>query len=200
MLRISRRLERVLTALLICTAGCSTTGQKPRPAEGSSDSARITQFYATTPATPRGDSATLCYGVDNAITVRIDPPVESLKPALSRCISVSPSETTTYTLTAEGPDKKAVSQSATVTVTGPLPHFVDLSISKKEVAPGEQINFCFKAKNAVKVRGGPGRFLSGGLPQGDCLVDNPRKTTTYSLKIEGAGGETDEDSVTVKVR
>jgi len=138
--------------------------------------------------------------VDNALTVRIDPPVESLKPALTRCISVTPTETTTYILTAEGPDKKPVSQSVTVNMTGPLPHFVDLSISKKEVAAGEQISFCFKATNAVKVSGGPGRFLSGGLPKGDCLVDHPQKTTTYSLKIENSGGQTDEDSITVKVR
>jgi len=183
-----------LTALVIFSAACA---QKPRQAD---TDPRITQFYATTPATPRGESATLCYGVDNALAVRIDPPVEPLKPSLIRCISVTPSETTTYTLTAKGPNKKTVSQQATVKITGPLPAFLDLSISSKEVAPGDPINFCFKAKNAVKVTGGPGRFLSGGVPAGDCLVDRPRKTTTYTLKIEGSTGETDEDSVTVKVR
>jgi len=32
--------------------------------------------------------------------VRIDPPVESLRPSYSRCLNVSPRKTTTYTLTA----------------------------------------------------------------------------------------------------
>jgi hypothetical protein len=66
----------VLIALVIFSAACA---QKPRQAEN--DLPRITQFYATTPATPRDESATLCYGVDNAQAVRIDPPVESLKPS-----------------------------------------------------------------------------------------------------------------------
>jgi hypothetical protein len=178
---------------------CNSPEPAARPAKDAPP-ARITQFYATAPVLPRGDSTNLCYGVEGARAVRIDPPVESLKPSLSRCISVSPAETTTYTLTAISEQGKAASRSATVTIAGARPKFDDISISAKEVAAGQPVRFCFKAKNAVSVRGGPGRFLSGGSPQADCLLDNPRKTTSYQLTIVGAGGLTDEASITVQVK
>jgi hypothetical protein len=195
-----RREGRTLILLvLICSVACQSNERAGRPSADAPDPARITQFYSTSPSIPRGESANLCYGVDNAAAVRIDPPVESLKPALSRCISIAPSETTTYTLTAEDRSGKTTAHSVTVRVTGPRPHFDDLSISSKEVAKGEAINFCFKAKNAVSVKGGPGKFLSGGLSRGDCLLDRPLQTTTYTLTITSADGETDQESVTVKV-
>jgi hypothetical protein len=141
----------------------------------------------------------LCYGVENAAAVRINPPVEQIRPALSRCFTISPIETTTYTLVAEDGAARTSSQAVTVTVTAGLPHFKDLSISSKEVSPGQLVTFCFKAVNATAVRGGPGRFLRKGEPDNDCLADNPRKTTTYRLVIQGAGGQTDEAKITVNV-
>ena len=183
------------------SVSCSNTGH---PARSASDKAaqgpvRITQFYAAKPAIPRGEDVLLCYGVENATSVRIVPPVEQIKPALTRCITVAPVETTTFTLVAEDRSAKTTSQSITVTVTGPRPRFNDLSISSKEVAPGQLVSFCFKASNAASVRGGPGHFQHGGSPSGDCLLDNPRKSTSYRLVIEGAGGQTDEAKITVNV-
>jgi hypothetical protein len=189
-------------AALLLALGYSVSCTNTKHAADSSvrDPVRITQFYATKPAIPRGEDLLLCYGVENAVAVRIAPPVEQIRPALSRCFTVSPAETTTYTLTAEDRGAKTISQSATVTVTGPLPHFKDLSISSKEVAPGQLVTFCFKAVNATTVRGGPGRFQHNGAPAGDCLIDYPQKTTAYRLVIEGAGGQTDEAKITVNVK
>jgi hypothetical protein len=181
-----------------CSVSCTSAGRSSVE-KASQDPVRITQFYATKPAIPRGEDVLLCYGVENAATVRIIPPVEQIRPALSRCFTVSPVETTSFTLIAEDRSAKTSSQSITVTVTAPLPHFQDLSISSKEVAPGQLVTFCFKASNAVAVRGGPGHFQHGGSPTGDCLVDYPRKTTAYRLAIEGAGGQTDDARITVTV-
>jgi hypothetical protein len=164
------------------------------------DPVRITQFYATKPALPRGEEALLCYGVENATAVRLTPAIESIWPALSRCVTISPAKTTTFTLVAEGHAAKTTSQSVTVTVTEPLPRFTDLSISAKEVPAGEVVAFCFKATDAVAVRGKPGYFQLGGSPQSDCLVNQPRHTTLYRITIEGAGGQTDDASITVRVR
>jgi len=47
-----------------------------------------------------GDSAQLCYGVSNAKTVTMSPPVGDLWPSTYRCVDVSPKTDTTYTLTA----------------------------------------------------------------------------------------------------
>jgi hypothetical protein len=63
-----------------------------------------------------GELASLCYGVEDATAVRIDPPVEALKPFASRCLSVSPAATTRYTLTATGASGAEVSRSLTLTV------------------------------------------------------------------------------------
>jgi hypothetical protein len=58
----------------------------------------------------------MCYGVVNATAVRLDPPVESVWPAVSRCFEVTPSKTTRYTLTAEGADHASVSESVEIVV------------------------------------------------------------------------------------
>lgn len=65
------------------------------------DSLRILSFYATPPVLKRGEAASICYGVYNAVKVRIDPPVEELRPSISRCIQVKPAKATEYTLYAE---------------------------------------------------------------------------------------------------
>lgn len=188
-----------LSALLL--AACS------RPAERSAERTnqppatqpKITQFYASPPAVPKGEKTLLCYGVDGAAAVRVDPPVEKLSPALSRCFEITPDATTTYTLTAESSGGGSTAQSLTVQVGGSRPKLVDLSISKNRVKPGEQIEFCFKARSATKVDGGPGKWMSGGKPSGDCLIDLPKRTTKYRIEIANEQGLTDSADITVEV-
>ncbi len=80
------------------------------------DRLKILSFYANPPAIRRGGHSSLCYGVNEAEHVRIDPPVEQLSPSLSRCFAVSPSHDTDYKLTAEDRVGHAVTQSLTVKV------------------------------------------------------------------------------------
>jgi hypothetical protein len=61
----------------------------------------ILSFYASPGIIRRGDSAKLCYGVSNAKSVRLDPPAGEVWPSYSRCLSVSPQKSTSYTLAAE---------------------------------------------------------------------------------------------------
>src|SRR5579862_6332576 len=62
----------------------------------------ILAFYARPPAISRGDSASLCYSVSNAKSVTLDPPSNvHVWPSYERCVSVSPTKTTTYTQTQE---------------------------------------------------------------------------------------------------
>jgi hypothetical protein len=77
---------------------------------------KILQFYASGAEVTAGQKALLCYGVVNATAVRLDPPVESVWPAVSRCFDVKPAKTTRYTLTAEGADHKSVSESVEIAV------------------------------------------------------------------------------------
>jgi len=75
----------------------------------------ILNFYAAPGAVRRGDSFQLCYGVSNAKDVKLDPPVGSVWPSLSRCLSVTPKKTATYTLTAT--DSAGHTKTASLTVT-----------------------------------------------------------------------------------
>lgn len=62
----------------------------------------------------RGDTAELCYGVLNATSVKIDPPVEQIKPSSRHCMDVAPIKTTAYTVTAS--DAKGTTKSLTLTI------------------------------------------------------------------------------------
>jgi hypothetical protein len=61
---------------------------------------KILNFYASPPLIRAGQHANLCFGVTGARIVRLDPPAETLHPALSYCFSVAPEKSTEYKLTA----------------------------------------------------------------------------------------------------
>ncbi len=61
---------------------------------------KILNFYGPN-AIRRGEHGMICYGVYGAKSVRIEPPVEKLHPAVAHCLQVSPSVTTEYKLVAE---------------------------------------------------------------------------------------------------
>jgi hypothetical protein len=76
-------------------------------------SLKILSFYATPGAIRRGDQARLCFGEIGAQSVRLEPAIEALHPALSYCLQVSPTKNTEYKLIAED----GAGHSATSTVT-----------------------------------------------------------------------------------
>lgn len=75
----------------------------------------ILAFYASPTVIGPGDSASLCYSVSNAKSVTLKPPSNvTVWPSYERCVSVSPSKTTAYTLTAT--DAAAHTRSAQATI------------------------------------------------------------------------------------
>jgi len=76
----------------------------------------IQMFYVSPSAIRRGQSAQLCYGVANAKTISIEPPPGPVWPSYSRCLDITPSKTTTYTLHIEGASGASQSQSVTLKV------------------------------------------------------------------------------------
>jgi hypothetical protein len=75
---------------------------------------KILQFYSAAAEVLEGAPATVCYGVLNALSVRIEPPVDGVGVALNRCVQVTPRKDTRYTLFAEGRDGKVLSQSIVI--------------------------------------------------------------------------------------
>jgi hypothetical protein len=160
---------------------------------------KITQFYATNPKPAKGEQELLCYGVENAKSVWLTPPRQELSAALSRCVEVKPEAATTYTLTAEGAGGDQVSQQVTVSVGAARVHIVEVRVSALSVLRGDPVSICYKVRNAASVRISPAGFEGGSRPEG-CTIQHPVKTTTYVVTATGAGGDTDHEQVTVRIR
>ena len=62
---------------------------------------KILAFWARPGVVRPGERALVCYGVASAKSVRIEPHIEDIGPALSRCLEVFPKHTTEDKLTAE---------------------------------------------------------------------------------------------------
>ena len=75
----------------------------------------IQSFYGD-PQIHRGEKAQLCYGVANAKKVTLEPKSEPVWPSYARCVDVTPTRTTTYTLTASDDAGHSVTQTFTIKV------------------------------------------------------------------------------------
>ncbi len=73
-------------------------------------------FSADSGLLKRGERTELCYGVENAKTVKLDPPVAQIKPSYRNCLEIAPKTTTTYTITADDGKGHTKSESLTVRV------------------------------------------------------------------------------------
>lgn len=193
---------RASLILALVLASCTPRPPKKEPDPAVNPGARILQFYARDPVLPRGEKSVLCYGVDNAKTVRIEPAVDRVWPTLSRCIEIAPTQSTTYTLTAEGADGKPVAQSVTVSVGAALPKIIEVSVNKLEVQSGEEVTICYHVKNAASVKVSPGHPMPMQLttPEHGCYSDRPAKATAYTVIASSSQGVTDVERVTVKVK
>lgn len=77
---------------------------------------KILTLYPNPPVLARGEKGLLCYGVASAETVRIEPPVEGVGPALSRCVEIRLQRNTTFTLTATDASGRSESRRVEVRV------------------------------------------------------------------------------------
>ncbi|HEY7212593.1 MAG TPA: hypothetical protein VH477_20110 [Bryobacteraceae bacterium] len=73
-------------------------------------------FSADRGVLKRGQQTQLCFGVTNAKTLKLDPPVAEIKPAYRHCLEIAPTKTTTYTITADDGKGHTKSESLTVRV------------------------------------------------------------------------------------
>jgi hypothetical protein len=167
--------------------GCNRTPPAP---------VKITQFRVTPAFIPKGIVGKLCYGVENAARVEVNPPVEELLPSPERCMDITPAQATTYTLTAYGADGSKVSKSLDVRVGNPPPRLSDVSATPTEVKRGSQVVVCFTAENARDIKVSKGKLTPGK----NCLTDRPNKTTSYKITVFGTDREQDSGTVTVTVR
>jgi hypothetical protein len=169
---------------------------------------KILQFYAGAPEIRPGEDVSLCYGVENAASVRIEPDVPEIDPSPNRCVMVTPGKTTTYTFHAIGEDGSEQTQTAEIRVSGaPVARqqggggaglITLFTASAETAAPGQQITVCYQAPEATSMSLQPAvaPVKGGGR---NCFTVSPKQTTTYRLTARGPSG-TDTQTLTIRVR
>ncbi|HWR51760.1 MAG TPA: hypothetical protein VN428_11670 [Bryobacteraceae bacterium] len=158
---------------------------------------RILQFYAASGQVIEGNNVSVCYGVENAASVRLEPAVEKLTPSFNRCFPVTPEATTTYKLTAEGADGTQVSAAFTVEVRPAPAHIVFVNVSALQVKRGQLVMVCAKTENAISGQLEPVNLkFTPGL---SCVKFIPPRTMSYRAVFTGPGGN-DSEKFRIAVR
>ncbi len=187
----------VLLLLTACSRPAPLSESKAAP---KADPPRITQFYTGSPQIARGENALLCYGVEHATAVSLSPPPQELTASPTRCVEVTPQSTTTYSLTATGAAGPPAKQELTVTVGPPRVKIIEVQVSSVNIKAGDLISICYNVQNAKTAEIQPIGFRGPAGVSRACTTDTPRKTTTYVVSATGAGGDHDQEKVTVQVR
>lgn len=202
----------MLAAAVLLAACASDTSKKAAEPEIPATPTRIIMFYASPPAVAPGDSALLCYGVEGATEVKLDPEVEPLSPSLSRCIEVRPQQTTKYTLHVGNKDgghdmkslEVAVDPRAKRVPATPAPAQQGLILffasSAASVPKGGPVTLCYGVKGASSVRIEPNVRALEAVEKSCFAVPKLDETTKFTLLAEGPGGAADRETVTVTVR
>ncbi|MEK6371241.1 MAG: hypothetical protein AABO58_00960 [Acidobacteriota bacterium] len=166
--------------------GGSTTAQVTLPVDdGPPDAA-----FTATPATiGPGASSTLAWTTARATTVTLQQGADFADHvSLNGSFSVTPNETTIYTLTVAGACA-TVKKQVTVTVAEPTPQITFIA-SSRTIAEGETTTLSWTVTNATSVSIDHG---IGARPVSGSVVVVPDATTTYRLTASGPGGTSTAD-------
>jgi len=173
-------------------SGSATTEVKVQSASPVS----VATFTASPSTIAPGGTSTLTWVVENATSVTISPAPGAVN-ASSGSAQVSPTATTTYTLTATGP-AGTVNATAVVTVSTALnqPQIVMFNGSPLSIAAGGSSTLSWTTNNAtsVTISGLGAEQLNGSVSTGALQT-----TTTYTLTATGASGTNVTAAVTIQV-
>ena len=149
-------------------------------------------FSATPQQIISPNPTTLSWSTANATSVSIDNGVGIVD--LNDSIEVTPSETTTYTITVSNPDKNITAQQE-VTVKYNPPQVTTFSVSNSEINHGDSVTLSWNVRNAdsVYINNGIGKVTST-----DSREIYPDYTTTWTMSAYSKGGTLNAD-VSVKV-
>lgn len=157
------------------------------PAELNTTELRILNFYVPAAAAVRGEQTLLCYGVLNAVSVKLTPPLAEITPSLARCAYITLKKTTELTLTATSRDGLEASRSFVLGTTEPRPEFLFVEMSGRQTKAGEPHTICYGVKNASSVKLLP---VGQTLPPiaRTCIRWYPAAPLSYRLVAESSGG------------
>lgn len=150
----------------------------------------ITSFVATPASVPIGipTLVTLSWTTVNATSVTIDNNVGSVP--LNGSVSVNPTQTTTYILTAKGRGG-SVTANATVTFRPPQPPSVSFTANPVTIQSGDNSTLSWNVSNAdsIYIDNGIGAVAASGS-----MVVSPLENTIYTLTASNIEGTTNASS------
>ncbi|MEP7364357.1 MAG: hypothetical protein ABI972_13975 [Acidobacteriota bacterium] len=199
-----------VTLALACAlllAACSTSSQE-KAVVPRKNPPKILQFYASEGVVRPGSSVTICYGVEYAESVRIEPFIEEITPSHNRCIEAKPDKTTLYTMTAEGPDGKDEASftittdpraKSNIAATVPTTLIQFLMASSTTVTKGRPVTICYGVKDAVSVSLSP-KLRDIEPSDRNCFSASFDTTTTLTLTAKNSGGIVDTEKLTITVQ
>jgi hypothetical protein len=151
----------------------------------------INSFSSDKSSIDEGDAAVLVWNTTNASSVSISPDIGTV--GASGSTSITPSTTTTYTLTANGRSGNTATSSLTIAV---VPRVApEINVSSAGIRNGETTSISWNAPGAVNVT--LSNIGSVGI-QGSMQV-SPQETTTYTLTAAYIDGTTQSAQATVTV-
>ena len=155
---------------------------------------QITQFAAQPAAITAGQSSTLTWQIQNATSASIAPGVGDVNPTTGS-VPVSPTVTTTYTLTAVGANG-TTSQTVQVVVGSTSAQVLRFAASPSTIAMGAQSTLSWTTSGASSVSISP---TVGTVSANGSTTVSPASTTGYTISATGADGNTVTAVVTVTV-
>lgn len=145
----------------------------------------------------------LCYHVRNAAHAEIDNNAGPVTVDDQRhCQSITPQQTTTYTLTAMGPDGITKTRTAVADATrppAPPPQIVSFKANPDHVVDDGTSRLCFTLKDASTAQLDPGARPLPVTNEEKCVSVRPLKTTTFTLRAFNAEGKDVSESRTITV-
>jgi hypothetical protein len=145
---------------------------------------RVTSCFITPATIFQGESATLVYQTTGATTVTIQPGIGTVP--LNGSVAITPTITTTYTVTATSQDNRTDTCSAAVTVTNKpsLPRIVRFTADPNAILAGAKSTLTWTTEGATAVS----ISTLGTVALNGSQDVSPAVTTTYVLTATNATG------------
>lgn len=201
---------------LLLLVSCASEAPQSAPGPDAGTAAKILSFYPGQAAVAPGDQAQFCYGVENAVSVRLEPAVVEIRPLTTKCVWFKPNGSMKLALIATGADGKEISESIDITVKAGAPPTTSIPpavggasganggslietfvATTTSIPPGGGATVCYVLREPATVTMQP---PSGELDRElkKCILLRPKTTTTYTLTAK-AGDKSDSATVTIRV-
>ena len=163
----------------------ATTTVTVTPGGGGVGNPQIIRFEGSPLSIQPGQQSTLSWTTTGATQVSISGMGSVV---LNGSMTVSPAQTTTYTLSATSSDGKTVTAPITITVaSGTVPQVVVFVATPSTIDAGSSTKLCWQVTGATAISITPG--VGTNLNANDCATVSPTATTTYTLTATNATGQ-----------